>query len=488
MDIEKIIDIVKTYKYKRYIMKVIEYVLCNDVNKLNKIKKYLGYNYSNYNKVDYFFITRPTKELRSIFNMVMEKHQIRLMKTSAYIDDRIKDIELRIISFLEYIQIYISKNKFKIDKNTNEVNINNLDKNTNENDIIVCFLRNASNEDIYNLVLSYGRDSNYDNAKVKSKIGKHHQARQHINVSIRFLIDLCDICVSHVYIRGLKTKNFLCMIENKSELLDWDKRRVYNDKEIDDMLEIVKDDIKDKLMITVLREIGLRNSAICNLKFRDIIDIQRYPKHQCRVKEKGNVYREFITSSNIKRMIVTYLHELEKYHTIDLMDKYVFGRSLDKKMCSATLNNVLKRIAIKAGITNVNVQAHSFRHTLVGKLMDAGNNIETVSKFIGHSSVDTTMTYYWLKNISDLANEINNPFLKVVLTEKEQKEEALDREEMMDKKIDTCFQIIGIYKDEINKAKSIDELKKNLKKYDYDIDKILKFIADSSCGSSNLES
>ena len=116
----------------------------------------------------------------------------------------------------------------------------------------------------------------------------------------------------------------------------------YTEEEIDAMINVVESDSKDKLLITILREIGLRNSAICNLKFRDIVDDYNCPKHLCRVKEKGNKYREFVTTPNIKKILVTYIHELDKMLE---MDKIVFSRSkkLDTKMASATLNNVLKK-------------------------------------------------------------------------------------------------------------------------------------------------
>jgi integrase len=331
----------------------------------------------------------------------------------------------------------------------------------------------------------------YDNTRVKSKNSKHHQARQRITIAIMFLKKLDTICNAHMYIKTIKSSIFLNQIENKSELLDWDKRRVYVDQEIDDMLKMA-DCTKDKLLITVLREIGLRNSAICNLKFKDIIDINRIPKHVCRVKEKGNKIREFVTSDKIKQYIISYIREIEETGILfdeknkDNMSKYVFSRNknLNVKMGGSTLNNVLKRIGLKAGVTDVNIQSHTFRHTLVGKLMDAGNNIEVVSKFIGHSSVDTTMNYYWLKNITELANEINNPFTQTMVTEEERREEDNFEIELLNKKIDSCFQIIGFYKNQITEAKNMEELKTSLTDNDIYINKVLKYIADSQAGDS----
>lgn len=466
MTVNELVTYIKKYRYKRIIMKVVEHVINNNT-KIEAITNLLSHEYSSFNKVDFFFSKRPSKKLFEIYSQVMETHETRLKKTSSYVTDRLKDFELRIVNFLEYLDTCSS--------NT-----------SNEDDNIIILFSKWTETQIYNILLKYGEQSNYDNSKVKSKLGKHHQAMHRLNSAISFLKSVGNNCKCSNYIKTLKTSIFLNQIENKSELLDWEKRRVYTDSEVSAMLEEVKDSKKDVLMITILREIGLRNSAICNLKLKDIVDEHRLPRHVCRVKEKGNKIREFVTSSNIKRIIVSYLHQYEDVLQDDFSNKYVFSRNknLTVKMASATLNNILKKIALRAGVTNVNVQAHTFRHTLVGKLMDAGNNIETVSKFIGHSSVDTTMTYYWLKNISDLANEINNPFTKTVVTKEEIKEENEMEIEMLNKKIDTCFKIIGFYKEEIYKAESVDELKKTLDNKKEDINKILRYIAESVSGDT----
>ena len=46
--------------------------------------------------------------------------------------------------------------------------------------------------------------------------------------------------------------------------------------------------------------------------------------------------------------------------------------------------------------------------------------------------------------------------------------------DLLNKKIDTCFQIIGIYKNQISEAKTIEELKNTVSSNDVYINKILK--------------
>jgi integrase len=452
-----LITIAKKYKYKSIIMRVYDVCLNNDI-KMTQIRSSLSHTYSGLNKVDFFFLQRPTHELREIFDEAMNNHQLRLKKSSSYADDRLKDIELRVVSFLEFADKYAK----------------NLIKNKGEGDTLVFFIKNAFSEQIYNLILEYGHASNYNNERVKSKTGRHHQARQRLNVAIGFLQNMAKLCTSREYINTLKTNEFLIQIENKSELLNWNKRRVYTDDEIEKMLDVAKDSPQCVLLITLLCEVGLRNAAICNLRFCDILDETKNPKHICRVKEKGNKIREFITSNNLKVKIIAYTRTIDNIQPND----FVFSRTPNKRLGYSTLNVLLKRIAVRAGVTEVNVQAHSFRHTLVGKLMDAGNRIEVVSKFMGHSSVDTTMTYYWLKNIEELSNEINNPFIKMPSPTNETDNEM--EREYMNRKLDACFSIIGLYRNEINKAENIESLKRSVFEQNHKIDRVLKYLADSS--------
>lgn len=57
------------------------------------------------------------------------------------------------------------------------------------------------------------------------------------------------------------------------------------------------------------------------------------------------------------------------------------------------------------------MHAHAFRHTIVGQLMDAGNSMEVVSKFMGHKSSGVTNRHYWTVSVQELNERMNNPFM-----------------------------------------------------------------------------
>ena len=58
---------------------------------------------------------------------------------------------------------------------------------------------------------------------------------------------------------------------------------------------------------------------------------------------------------------------------------YLFpGKSVDSKIASSRINEIIKSLARKRGITGLHVHAHSIRHTFAHILLESGNKIEDI--------------------------------------------------------------------------------------------------------------
>jgi hypothetical protein len=168
--------------------------------------------------------------------------------------------------------------------------------------------------------------------------------------------------------------------------------------------------------------------------------------------EKGRKWRKFLTSKNMQRKIASAVHHIRQRSSgpIDFNKCYIFGKDHRRPLPRQELENTLNWIAKGAGV-DVQVHAHAFRHTIVGKLVEAGNSMELVSKFMGHSNTQTTYTNYWLTNVQQLANTMNNPFMASYHTEEAKKEAYVEALEDAQLKIVTSLKIINIYNQELAK-------------------------------------
>ena len=68
------------------------------------------------------------------------------------------------------------------------------------------------------------------------------------------------------------------------------------------------------------------------------------------------------------------------------------GNSADKTYADTTIQKAVKASAMLAKI-NKNVTPHTFRHSYATGLLEAGVDLLTISRLLGHASFATTMIY-----------------------------------------------------------------------------------------------
>ena len=151
-------------------------------------------------------------------------------------------------------------------------------------------------------------------------------------------------------------------------------------------------------------------------------------------------------------------------------------------LASCTIEEWLRKLAQAAGVTEVKVHPHAFRHTIVGRLMDAGNSLEVVSKYMGHKSLDTTSAHYWVANVQELHENLNNP-MTGSYQDKARDEDLKDVElEVQRKKASKAMEIIGKTLgviDEVRKVGgSADEVAKKIKEAMPNLAEILRIIGE----------
>lgn len=204
-----------------------------------------------------------------------------------------------------------------------------------------------------------------------------------------------------------------CLRQTKNDRIQDvpDARRTFTNDEMDRMFRTVQGDTRWTLILTLLREIGLRRTALANIKYKMLVTDVHMPRVTCKVPEKGKTWRLFVTSGRLQSAIKAYSDHLRTGGIDVSPDAYIFHpRDFSTPCDASSIYQGLRDIAKAAGVTEIEVHPHAFRHTIVGQLLEAGNSMEITSKFMGHARVDTTAANYWVPTIMDLHSQMNNPF------------------------------------------------------------------------------
>jgi integrase/recombinase XerD len=155
--------------------------------------------------------------------------------------------------------------------------------------------------------------------------------------------------------------------------------------------------IRDKAILSIYYGCGLRRSEGINLDLRDIL-----------VKEKlifvrtGKGYRERYVpmTGAVRDDLEEYIYQGREHirsFKVDTNPESFFLSMQGKRMCGNQVIERIHKLAQSAGI-NKPVGLHTLRHSIATHLLQSGMTLEEVSRFLGHSSLESTQIYTHLAN------------------------------------------------------------------------------------------
>ncbi|MEO2015982.1 MAG: tyrosine-type recombinase/integrase [Fuerstiella sp.] len=157
---------------------------------------------------------------------------------------------------------------------------------------------------------------------------------------------------------------------------------VLSSEEVTSLLSCVKS-LKHRTFLLTLYAAGLRLSEAAALTIADI-DSQRM---QLRIaRGKGAKERLVPLSPRLLRELREYWKEVHS-------PKYLFpGKTFEVPLSPTTIQKTCKAAVQKAGIRKA-VSPHTLRHSYATGLLEAGVDLLTISRLLGHKSFSTTMVY-----------------------------------------------------------------------------------------------
>lgn len=150
--------------------------------------------------------------------------------------------------------------------------------------------------------------------------------------------------------------------------------------------------LRDRAILETLFSTGLRVSELCSLN-REDIDLRRgeFP-----VRGKGSKIRLVFLSDSAKAALATYFDkrpDADQALFIRVPQNERFDKYETLRLTPRSIQRIIKKYAIAAGIVGKKVSPHSLRHSFATDLLRNGADIRSVQSLLGHSSVTTTQIY-----------------------------------------------------------------------------------------------
>lgn len=172
----------------------------------------------------------------------------------------------------------------------------------------------------------------------------------------------------------------------------------FSEREIKDMIEYYRGsnylDIRNKLILMLLFDTGIRISELMNLKPEQIRD------SYILIYGKGRKERIVPKSPIISKWLIKYFVARDKQFFCREAEDYVFLSKNGRKLTEEAICKFMKQAAIAVGVNpKVRVSPHTCRHTFAHQQLKNGLDLYSLSRLLGHESISITQVY--LESIRD---------------------------------------------------------------------------------------
>ncbi|HUE65923.1 MAG TPA: site-specific tyrosine recombinase XerD [Rhizomicrobium sp.] len=156
-----------------------------------------------------------------------------------------------------------------------------------------------------------------------------------------------------------------------------------------------EDQTPEGLRLTLIVEMlyggGLRVSELAGLTLAAV----RTKENFIRITGKGNKERLSPLSPAARRALDAYLAVREQFlPKSDKNNRYLFvSRGADGYLTRRRFHQLLKALALKAGIDPAKVSPHVLRHAFATHLVEGGADLRSVQTLLGHADIATTQIY-----------------------------------------------------------------------------------------------
>ena len=150
---------------------------------------------------------------------------------------------------------------------------------------------------------------------------------------------------------------------------------------------------RDKVILELLYDTGIRIGELVNIKLNDI----NFSKKSIRILGKGNKERIVLFGAYVDDYLNKYLNDGRLNLLNRKENEYLILNAHGKNITTRGVRLIIENIIKKACITT-HATPHTLRHTFATQLLENGADLLTVKELLGHSSLSSTQVYTHVTN------------------------------------------------------------------------------------------
>ncbi|MBK8391987.1 MAG: tyrosine-type recombinase/integrase [Saprospiraceae bacterium] len=145
-------------------------------------------------------------------------------------------------------------------------------------------------------------------------------------------------------------------------------------------------DIRQKLVITLLYDTGMRVSEVVKIR---LCDFDKFHQSITIYNSKGKKTRVVYYGQKLRDVLKQYVAVLGYYPKNTLIESYTqTGEALSKRGVQHIVREVVKRTKMSKKVT-----PHTLRHSFAVHYLNRGGSIFRLQKLLGHEYITTTLHY-----------------------------------------------------------------------------------------------
>jgi len=172
----------------------------------------------------------------------------------------------------------------------------------------------------------------------------------------------------------------------------------FTDEEVSRMIKSYSNEkylsSRNRCIIVILFDTGIRNSELCNITMTDI------KENAILIHGKGDKQRFVPISPFLQKTMLQYEHKRNLFLKERYEEEYYFLSQKGKRLTPETVERVVKDCGEQVGVNkNTRCSPHTCRHTYAQMQLKNGLDIYSLSRLLGHENISITKRY--LQSMTD---------------------------------------------------------------------------------------